>query len=148
MRDERSYYRKLLKKSRSYRVDLAAKQWCDLHHQHFDWQGKGNESLLHRVRHLNAHLRALRRARLELQSQDLPYQLFGYIDLANSQNDAVYVHTPNPNGTAFPSELGCFTQESAAPPILARRVDSRLFAIFKSTDPGSKVFFVVPRSEA
>ncbi len=146
MHDERSYYRELLKKSRSYRVDLAAKHWCDLHHQHFDWLGKGNEGRAHRVRHLNAHLRALRRASIELRAQSLPHQLFGYVDLADSQNDAVYVHTPNPNGTAFPAELGCSNQECVAPPILACRVDRRLYGIFRATEKGSRVFFLVPRS--
>ena len=76
MRREHAYYRKLPKTSRTFVVDLRAKQWYDLHHAHFDWDGKGNEGRVQRVRHLNAHLRALRRARLELQGQDKPHQLF------------------------------------------------------------------------
>jgi hypothetical protein len=142
---ERAYYRKLLKTSRTYVVDLPAKQWCDLHHQHFDWDGKGNEGRLQRVRHLNAHLRALRRARLELQAQDKPFQLFAYIDLAASENDAVYIHTPNPNGTAFPAELGCREEDATPPPLLACRVDRTLFKILKSSEPGSQVFYLLPR---
>jgi hypothetical protein len=142
---ERAYYRKLLKASRTFVVNLSAKQWCDLHHQHFDWDGKGNEGRLQRVRHLNAHLRALRRARLELQAQDKPFQLFAYIDLAASENDAVYIHTPNPNGTAFPADLGCGEQEAKPPPLLACRVDRRLFRILKSTAQGSHVFYLLPR---
>ena len=145
MRLERTYYRKLLKKSRSFVVDLPAKEWCDLHHEHFDWDGKGNEGRLQRVRHLNAHLRALRRARLELQAQRAPFQLFAYIDLAASENDAVYVHTPNPNGSAFPAELSCRSEETQPPPLLACRVDRRLFKILKSSEPGSHVYYLLPR---
>ena len=142
---EHSYYRKLLKKSRTFEVDLPNKEWCDLHHEHFDLDGKGNEGRLQRVRHLNAHLRALRRARMELLAQSTPFQLFAYIDLAASENDAVYVHTPNPNGTAFPAELNFGDGEAHPPPILACRVDTRLFRILKSSEPGSHVYYLLPR---
>jgi len=145
MSDERSYYRKLRKKSATYSVNLPAKQWCDMHHEHFDWDGKGNDSRFNRVRHLNAHLRALRNARLELERQSRPYQLFGCIDLAESQNDAVFVHTPNPNSTPFPAELGCSPQEAVAPPILRCRVDRQRYQVFRSVARGSQVFFLVPR---
>ena len=145
MRLDRTYYRKLLKKSRTFLVDLPAKQWCDFHHQHFDWEGTGNEGRLQRILHLNAHLRALRRARLELQAQEKPFQLFAYIDLAASENDAVYIHTPNPNGTSFPAELSCLDEEAQPPPILACRVNRSLFKIFKSSAPGSHVYYLVPR---
>jgi hypothetical protein len=142
---DRAYYRKLLKKSRTFVVDLPTKKWCDLHHQHFDWAGKGNEGRIQRVRHLNAHLRALRRARLELQAQAKPFQLFAYIDLAASENDAVYIHTPNPNKTPFPAELSCLDEEAQPPPILACRVNKSLFRILKSSAPGSHVYYLLPR---
>jgi hypothetical protein len=142
---ERTHYRKLLKKSRTFTVDLSAKKWCDLHHEHFDWDGKGNEGWVQRVRHLNAHLRALRRARLELNAQDKPFQLFAYIDLAASENDAVYVHTPNPNGTAFPHVLSNCNGEALPPPLLARRVDRRLFKVLRSSEPSSHVYYLLPR---
>lgn len=98
----RLYYAKLKRKSRTYAVRMDKKLWCDLHHEHFDWDGKGNTDRAHRVAHLNALLRALSRARFELTNYGKPFQIFGYVDLKNSSNDALYVHTPNPNGSEFP----------------------------------------------
>ncbi|MBP6899938.1 MAG: hypothetical protein KBC73_07625 [Burkholderiaceae bacterium] len=146
MLSELGYYWKLQKKSRSFVVDLASKKWCDLYHQHFDWDGKGNEGRVHRVRHINAHLRALRKARIELQGHVTPYQLFAYIDLKASENDAVYIHTPNPNGTAFPAELSSDQDEVNPPPLLACRIDRGLFKVIKSSAPDSNAYYVVSRT--
>lgn len=143
---DRSYYRKLLKASGGFVVDMASKKWCNRYHTHFDLDGKGKDGRVHRIRHLNAHLRALRRARLELQSSELPYQLFAYIDLNASENDAVYVHTPNPDGTDFPIDLNCMPEEVTPPPLLSCRIDRRLFRVLRSTNPDPQIFYVVPRS--
>ena len=143
--DLQSYYRKLAKRSRAFTVNLAEKQWSDMHHEHFDENWMGNESRLARVRHLNAHLRALRQARLELLHEQMPYQLFAWLDLKESQNSAVYIHTPNPNGSEFPFDMQCQDEEVATPHILTSRVDRRLYRVLKSRDPGSSQYFVVPR---
>lgn len=146
MNQDRHYYRRLMKKSRSYVVDLASKQWCDFDHTHLDWEGKGNEGRVHRVRHLNAHLRALRRARVELLSHPTPYQLFAVIDLSASEDDAIYVHTANPNGTVFPAEFDSAYQEASPPPLLACRVDRSHFKVLRETKPGSQVYLILSRT--
>ena len=142
--DERRYYARLQKKSRSFALRMDKKQWCDLHHQHFDWNGRGNTSRVHRVLHLNALLRALRRARIELAAYGLPYQLFAYIDLENSANDALYVHTPNPNGSEFPNPIESVSTLVPAPPILAARVDASQYEVRRYRE--GAVYYVVPKS--
>ena len=144
---DRRYYRKLTSKSRNYAVRMDKKQWCDLHHDHFDWDGKGNTGRAHRVRHLNALLRALRRARIELERYGRPYQLFAYVDLKNSANDALYVHTPNPNGTEFPNPIGSVSVPAQAPPLLGARVDPRHYEVRRYGESGS-IFYVIPRASS
>lgn len=145
---ERRYYRELASKSRNYAVRMDKKQWCDLHHDHFDWDGKGNASRAHRVRHLNALLRALRRARIELERYGHPYQLFAYIDLKNSADDALYVHTPNPNGTEFPSPIESLSVPVQAPPLLGARVDSRYYEVRRSGSESGSIYYVIPRTSS
>jgi len=145
---DRHYYRELTRKSRNYAVRMDKKQWCDLHHDHFDWDGKGNTDRTHHVRHLNALLRALRRARTELESYGHPYQLFAYVDLKNSADDALYVHTPNPNGTEFPNPIDDVSVLVQAPPILAARVDSKHYEVRRHGRESSSIYYVVPRASS
>ena len=146
--DDRNYYRKLSKKSRRFAVRMDQRLWCDLYHQHFDMPGKGNEGRVHRTRHLNALLTALCRARIELAQLEQPHQLFAYVDLKNSGNDALYVHTPNPNGTPFPSPIEAVSTPAAAPPLLAARIDSSRYEVRRYNGLNTTIFYVIPRAES
>ena len=145
---DRRYYTELKKKSRGFTVRMDKKQWCDLHHVHFDWDGRGNTSRTHRVRHLNALFRALRRARIELAAYGRPYQLFAYVDLENSANDALYVHTPNPNGTEFPNPIESVSVSVPAPPILAARVDVTQYDVRRYDGLNESIYYVIPRGSS
>jgi hypothetical protein len=145
---KRSYYATLRKRSRDYTLRMDKKQWCDLHHQHFDWDGKGDTGFAHRIRHLNALLRALRNVRNELRSYQQPYQLFAYVDLKSSADDALYVHTPNPNGTEFPCPIDSESEPATAPPLLAARLDLSLYEIRRKRSPDGSVYYIVPRTRA
>lgn len=143
---DRRYYAKLLKKTREFTVRMDQKKWCDLHHEHFDWDGRGNASRVHRIKHLNALLRALRRARAELAAYGQPHQVFAYVDLENSADDALYVHTPNPNGTEFPNPIESVSVPAAAPPLLAARVDAKQYEVRRYSGQGEAIYYVVPRA--
>lgn len=142
---DRRYYAKLLKKTREFAVRMDKKKWCDLHHEHFDWEGRGNASRAHRIKHLNALLRALRRARTELAAYGQPHQVFAYVDLENSANDALYVHTPNPNGTEFPTPIESMSAPVPAPALLAARVNTRQYEVRRYGGRGDAIYFVIPR---
>jgi len=137
------YYVKLHKKSSRFAVRLDKKKWCDLYHEHFDWDGKGNVSRVHRIRHLNALLHALRRARIELAAYGKPHQLFAYIDLKNSADDALYVHTPNPNGSEFPNPIESVSVLVRPPSILAARVDANRYEVRRCGE--GSIYYVIPR---
>jgi hypothetical protein len=38
----------------------------------------------------------------KLESRKDPYQLFGLITMTDSTQDAIYIHTENPNNSVFP----------------------------------------------
>ncbi|WP_457393402.1 hypothetical protein [Roseateles sp. P5_E1] len=127
---DRAYYVAIWRKARSYKVDMARKQWCDYSHQHFDWDGLGNKSWLDRRRHLAVLLHAFRRAQVELTSFEDAYQVFASVKPADSASDAVYVHTPNPNQTPYPmTPLG--EEVLSLPPLLASRIDLSRYRVFR-----------------
>lgn len=145
-RPDRDYYRRLRRRADSFGVDLAAKQWCDLWHTHFDWKGFGELGWVHRRRHLNALLRALDRARTELATVSSPHQLFALVHPGSSADDAIYVHTPNPNGSEFPCAFSNAAPVSELPPLLVGRVDLSRYSVLLQRY-GSEVFYVIqPRA--
>ena len=137
------YYSRLWREARAYRVNMARKRWCDLSHEHFDWQGFGDRSWLDRRRHLAVLLKAFRRAQIELGSYLDDYQLFASITPGDSGGDAVYVHTPNPNGTPFPiAPAG--ERVFQLPPLLAGRIDLTRYRVFRDGHGASATYTIIP----
>lgn len=145
-RPDRDYYRRLRRRSDNFRVDLAAKVWCDLWHTHFDWKGFGDLGWVHRRRHLNALLRALAHARTELAVASVPHQLFALVHPGSSADDALYVHTPNPNGTEFPCAFSSATPISELPPLLVGRVDLSKYSVLLQRDGDEPSYVIQPRA--
>jgi hypothetical protein len=145
VRADRAYYRKLRRRGERFRVNLPAKQWCDLWHQHFDWDGLGNLGWLHRRKHLAVLLNALRRARAELSGSVQAHQLFALVHPRSSADDGVFVHTPNPNGLAFPCTFERAAAVPTLPPLLAGRVDLALYEVYAVPNEEGFYFVVQPR---
>jgi len=141
-----AYYSRLQRDARFYRVNMERKQWCDFSHQHFDWQGFGDQSWLDRRRHLAVLLNAFRRAQIELSSYQREYQVFASVAPGDSASDAVYVHTPNPNGTPFPmNPTG--ERVDRLPPLLAGRLDLARYQVFRDGHGPSATFTIVPNAQ-
>ncbi len=138
------YYAKLLRTSRSYKVDMLRKVWCDYSHQHFDWEGFGNRSWRDRRRHLAALLRAFRAAQNELRSYPHDYQVFVTVAPHDSASDAIYIHTPNPNNTPFPMVPEGEPVHSL-PHLIANRIDSSIYAIYKNGIGQEIVYTILAR---
>jgi len=140
---DRSYYLKLRGKAQSFHVNLNEKKWCDLWHTHFDWEGFGNLSWFHRRQHLKILLLALARARKELLSQQTPFQLFATIHPNSSADDAIYIHTPNPNGSEFPLTFENAKPIASLPPLLNGRVNQNHYMVLKATGYGNPHFILL-----
>jgi hypothetical protein len=99
-RHARRYYRALRREAETLRVDIDG--WFDNWHTHPDWAGDGNRGARDRRRHLAAGFTLFRRLLEQAGQARGPVQVFMLIDALDSSQDAVYVHTPNPNGDNFP----------------------------------------------
>jgi hypothetical protein len=139
------YYRQLRRKARTFRVDLPKKKWCDLWHDHFDSDGVGNHSAVDRQKHLAALFYAFRLVQRELSEQPVPYQVFLNISRQNSESDALYVHTPNPNSTEFPISFEGGIYLTDVPPLLMGRVDLNQYYILLQSQGKETWYTVIPK---
>ena len=142
---DKLYYFKLFTKANRFVVDLKKHTWCDLWHQHFDCEGFGNINWVHRRRHLAALLRALTRARHELNESRKPYQLFALVHPRDSGSDAIFVHTENPNGTKFPCKLSC-QPIASFPPLLAGYIDPDIYEVLTDVHENETTYVIQLRT--
>jgi hypothetical protein len=79
--------------------------WFDNWHLHFDWKGLGNNSFKRRKPHLDKLFRHFELLAEKTKDLMLDFQLYAILFDHDSSNDALFLHTPNPNGNAFPNKL-------------------------------------------
>ncbi|MBV8620789.1 MAG: hypothetical protein JOY84_18130 [Curvibacter sp.] len=139
------YYYGLKKRLRRFKVDIQKRKWFDLWHEHPDFEGFGDLSWRHKRRHLSMLLRTLTKARIELQNSGMQYQIFAAVYTNESANNAVYVHTPNPNGSQFPCELSG-TPLDAMPMLLAGRVDPMRYQVLAIQGVGGTTYVIQPQA--
>ena len=142
---DKLYYFKLFNKANRFKVDLKKYTWCDLWHEHFDYEGFGNISWIHRRRHLAALLRALTRARLELNHSSKPYQLFAIVHPRDSGRDAIFVHTENPNGTKFPCDLRG-QPVASLPPLLVSYINLSIYEVLATVHRNETTYVIQLRT--
>jgi hypothetical protein len=75
-------------------------------HYHADWHGWGNLSWKYRRRYLEALVIIFRRIASLGPQFSTPFQAWILLSDDDAGGDATFLHTPNPNGTAFPAALG------------------------------------------
>ncbi len=76
--------------------------WFDFWHTHVDWKGHGNNSWEARLPYLKELVRVFNELKSKLKQYPKDYQLWMLIDEQDSGEDAVYIHSPNPNEENFP----------------------------------------------
>jgi hypothetical protein len=76
--------------------------WFDLWHWHFDWNGFGNHSFKKRKPHLDKLFRHFEMLVESTKNFKTNFQLFALLFDNDSYDDAVYLHTTNPNSSKFP----------------------------------------------
>jgi hypothetical protein len=74
----------------------------DFWHMHYDFRGEGNESFNVRIEYIQEGFRIYDALKDRLINYPYSFQLWIGIDEEDSGNDAVYIHTPNPNNNYFP----------------------------------------------
>ena len=108
-RGQRRYYRNLRTQN-----DLTKATWLNLEdpecwfdnwHLHFDWKGYGNNSFKRREPHLDKLFRHFNLLREEVKKLKIDFQLYIFLYDFDSYEDAVFLHTPNLNGSEFPMKF-------------------------------------------
>jgi hypothetical protein len=76
--------------------------WFYHKHWHFDLNGFGNHSFKRRKPHLDKLFRHFEMLVEGVKSLKVEFQLFAVILDNHSASDALFLHSPNPNGSEFP----------------------------------------------
>jgi hypothetical protein len=113
VRGRRGYYRALRRETQHFSVHPAG--WYDYMHWHVDWPGMGNLRWSERREHLSALFAMFRRLLAETEHWSTPHQVWLQIDPADSAQDAIYLHTANPNADNFPNRFEGVDWEAAVP---------------------------------
>ncbi len=104
IRGQRRYFNTLLNGDLEKYFDrLAFNSWFDFWHDHPDWYGLGKKSWKAREPHLKALLRRFEFLKRKLSDRKEDFQTFCIIDIDDSSQDAIYIHTRNPNQDNFPT---------------------------------------------
>lgn len=101
VRGRRRRYRALHRDASRFTV--RPEGWYDFMHWHVDWDGLGNLRWRERREHLAALFVMFKRLRSETADWSTPHQIWLQIDAFDGSQDAVYLHTPNPNRANFPA---------------------------------------------
>ena len=89
-----------------YNRVLYPDDWFDYWHQHLDWRGLGDFSPRLRQIFLEGYARIFRHYALQAHLLAKPYQIWITLQMDDAGQDAVYLHTPNPNpNSVFPIEF-------------------------------------------
>lgn len=103
-RGKRRYFHNLRKAElvENQGIDFGEDDWFDYWHTHLDWFGYGNTSLKMRKQHIQSFLKLMANLEVELEQRGKPYQLWLQLSTNDAGEDAVYIHTENPNADNFP----------------------------------------------
>lgn len=104
-RGKRKYYAKIEKVIDEYNLDTSHDSWYEFWHIHIDWRGYGNLGWRHRKQHLVVLFKIFDKLLGQAENFNQPYQIWLSIDITDASNDAIYVHTKNPNENNFPLKI-------------------------------------------
>lgn len=102
----RKYYRNLEKSfDKSILTVTGENAWFDFYHFHIDNTGLGNKSWNSRKQHLDALFLIAEKVESLMREYDKPFQFWIEVYDHESWDDAIYIHSENPNQSNFPTSL-------------------------------------------
>lgn len=105
IRGKRRYFKKVQIKAEKFSLPLTNEDWYDDWHYHADWEGVGNLGWNHRKQHILSLCHVYKNIAENLKSYPNRHQLWFYLNQGDAGQDAVFIHTPNPNGENFPKKM-------------------------------------------
>jgi hypothetical protein len=103
--------------------------WCDFWHTHVDWKGDGNGGIAQRRPFLQSLFQLYHEIENRLDAWSKPAQTWAVIDAHDSSQDAVYIHTANPNQDNFPYQFESVVWDADRPSWLVEFVDSGKYQV-------------------
>jgi hypothetical protein len=96
-----------MKAKQKIKLDFSGgpNSWFDLWHTHVDWDREGSKHWEKRKKFLLELIVLYGQYKAELKRYPGNYQLWISIDDIDSGQDAVYIHTKNPNADNFPIKV-------------------------------------------
>ena len=106
IRGKRRYFNRLLNGDlEKYFDHLDFNSWFDFWHDHPDWYGLGKNSWKAREPHIIALLRRFEFLKVKLSNRKEDFQIYCIVDIDDSSQDGVFIHTGNPNHDKFPAKF-------------------------------------------
>ena len=136
-RGKRRYFKNLEHEFKNYSSPayIAADEWFNDWHAHPDFYGHGNTSLRIRKAHLRIASSALQNMRQKLAEKQIEHQVYITIVLEDASQDALHVHTTNPDGTPFPLErIQSFPLASHVPTWVTELLPGNRYTIHESQE--------------
>jgi hypothetical protein len=148
----RKYYKKLEDSSFIENFDFSGGEnsWFDLYHIHIDDIGLGNKSWKSRKQHLDALFMVADKIEDKLRSYPNAFQYWIEISERDSREDAIYIHTTNPNGTLFPTSIEFdnveFPETSLTKYLIHKKYDIKMKELF-DYDGSKELYFFLIRND-
>lgn len=139
-----SELRQLQMTSDAFSLELKSDSWFELMHWHPDIYGTGNSGADARSACLTIARQYLDKALAELSAWGSPSQCWFLSEEHDSGEDALYVHTPNPNRQNFPYPFKGVEWHMPAPAWLAPHFPEPDFVHGQSQFSGARLYWVVP----
>ena len=146
LRGGKRYYARMRDEAARFSVGVTPDHWYDLWHMHFDRRGYGLRRPRVRAQHLTALFAAFRRAVATAEQSACPVQVF--VSIApprEAGQDALYVHSPNPNGTPFPHPFTGAVWGVPPPALLRPFIDTTSDELGALDDESGRWWVVRPR---
>ena len=117
-------------------------EWFDLWHTHVDWRGEGNASQDARRDCIRALFNAWKRVEAFGETLATPWQSWLVVDAADAGQDAVFLHTPNPNRDNFPYPFSDVAWGAVPPEWLAEFVAGDECEVGRSDFEGAALYWI------
>jgi len=126
-------------------VSLDFEGWFDFWHTHPDWKGRGNRCRENREAEIRLGYKLLEAA--QVLCAGAPRKIQAWLTVCpNSFDDAVYLHSGNPNGTPFPYEFEGVEWDNKEHPLINSIVDKAIYKIGKVQSDSEDVFIVTVKT--
>ena len=119
--------------------------WFDMWHTHVDWDGDGSTSRIYRQAQLRTLFRLFRRIRAVAKSKRMSVQVFALVTESEPGQDAVFIHSANPNGTPYPYLPPALCWLDSLPSWLAPHVALERYQVGLQLFNGKKSYFIQRR---